>query len=159
MSRLWPGCLVTSYAMLTLSMTVWAIWMHELGHALAARIVGDRLGRRRLTIKPMVNLDPILSLLVPLVTCLASGGYFAVGMGRPFLLTGPSVAICLAGPLVNLVLAAAAWPLGFHHFAVINLVLVAFNLIPTKPTDGWAALNAWKVTRRARRVRLSDTTL
>jgi len=151
---------VTSYAWSTLGLTILAIWLHELGHALAARIVGDRLGRRRLTIKPLVNLDPILTGIVPLVTCLASGGWFAVGMGRPFLLTGPSVAICLAGPLVNLALAAVAWPLGFHHFAVINLVLVAFNMIPTKPTDGWAALNAWKVTRRARRVRpLSDAGL
>lgn len=138
---------------ITFGLTILAIWLHELGHALAARLVGDRLGGRRLTIKPLVNLDPILSLIVPLVTSLASGGYFAVGMGRPFLLTGPSVAICLAGPLVNLVLAAFAWPLGFHHFALVNLVLVAFNLVPTKPTDGWAAWNAWQITRRQRRAR------
>ena len=132
-------------------MVIVAIWLHELGHALASRLVGDRLGRRRLTIKPLVNLDPILSLIVPLVTSLASGGYVTVGMGRPFLLTGPSVAICLAGPLVNLILAAVAWPLGLHHFAAINLVLVLFNLVPTKPTDGWAAWNAWKITRARRR--------
>lgn len=149
-------CPVTRF-WITLGLTILAIWLHELGHALAARIVGDRLGRRRLTLKPLVNLDPVLTGIVPLVTCLVTGGYLAVGMGRPFLLTGPSVAICVAGPLVNLALAVGAYSLGWTHFATVNAALLVVNLIPVKPTDGWAALNAWRITRRQRRSRLDTS--
>lgn len=147
MRRHWRS-LVTSHVWVTLALAILSIWLHELGHAYVAALEGDRLGGRRLTIKPLVNLDPLLSLIVPLVTSLASGGVFAVGIGRPFLLTGPSVLISIAGPATNLLLAVVLWIAGWPTAALVNAVLCVFNMIPVKPLDGWAALQAWKLTRR-----------
>jgi len=45
----------------------------------------------------------------------------------------------LAGPFVNLLLAAVAWPVS-HEFAVVNLIFGISNLVPYAGSDGQRAL-------------------
>lgn len=152
--------------MMLLLITVLSIWAHELGHALAASVVGDSLAARRLTIKPLVNLDPLLSFVLPLASSLLTGGLLCVGMGRPFLLSKPNAKILIAGPLMNLYIALMAGVLyvsGFEWALLVlrvNLVLAVFNALPIRPLDGWGVLVQWRYRVTMRKIandRLRET--
>lgn len=133
-----------------------SIWLHELGHAAACVLTNDRLGSRRWTLRPLVNLDPIFSILVPVASSLLSGGAFCVGIGRPFLLSRSNVRVIAAGPAVNLLLAVLGLLAGNAMLWHINVTLLVANLLPVPPLDGWAiahALNDWKLRREVARER------
>lgn len=107
---------------------------HELGHALLARRLGVRVFG--------ISISPL------------HGAAHLEGLALQ-----PSVEarVALAGPAVNLVLAALAAAVA-HPLAQqalwMNLVLGAGNLVPAFPTDGGRALRAWF----ARRSPLPDAT-
>lgn len=134
-------------------MGVVSIWLHELGHARAAVEFGDKLGARRWTWRPFVNLDPLFSVIVPLASSLLTGGSFVAGMGRPFMLERANWRIIAAGPFANLLLFLIFAVAGQWHWASINLGLALFNLLPIKPFDGWAIYACWKEDRDKRRFR------
>ncbi len=135
---------------LTLSLT-----FHEFGHAAMARWFGDRTAERqgRLTLNPLVHIDPMGLLMVVLV---------GFGYARP-VPTDPrnyrsrwgEFFVAAAGPLMNLLIAFVAinlYVLGlklglplfqghaaatfFAYLATINLLLMLFNLIPIGALDG-----------------------
>ncbi len=105
-----------------------AIAVHEYAHVAMARWLGDRTGEQegRLTLNPLVHIDPIWTVLVPAYFVYAQtivGNLFAVpffGAGkpapyRPVNLTRPifgkrvtmrtgSLLVALAGPMSNVVL-------------------------------------------------------
>lgn len=58
----------------------------------------------------------------------------------------PEVAICLAGPAMNLTLALAFWEVN-EWFALCNLVLGLVNLLPIANSDGSHALEALDAMR------------
>jgi hypothetical protein len=132
--------------------TILSIWLHELGHATAAWVEYDRLGSRRLTIRPFVNLDPILSVFLPVVTSLVSGGLVCFGIGRPFLLTRPSATILMAGPAVNLWLVVLGLLGGNPVLWRVNLMLFAVNMLPFSPMDGWGIWMAWRGARLRKQI-------
>ena len=142
--------------------------IHEWAHAWAAFQLGDDTAARRgrLTINPLVHLDPIgaISLVI-----------FQFGWGKPvpvnpYRLRGDMrrshALVSIAGPLSNLVMAMAAavpFRLGWlslyggggslisfqsilMQFISINLALMVFNLIPFPPLDGSRVL-AWLLPR------------
>lgn len=135
----------------TAIITILSVWAHELGHAAMSVASGDRLGARRWTWKPLVNLDPILTFLFVLASSLASGGVTAVGMGRPFLLERPNILILMAGPMVNFYIAVICFIGQFYTAAWINLSLAVFNLLPIKPLDGWGIWTTAKQYREFKR--------
>jgi Zn-dependent protease len=133
--------------------------VHELAHAVTATYFGDETPRMqgRLTINPLVHLDPIGSLLLI---------FFGFGWAKPvsvdaFQLTRRSSSavmwVSLAGPLSNFLMAVlavvpirAGWAQATYssggilpsffsfliEFIYINLLLAIFNLIPIAPLDG-----------------------
>jgi len=151
-----------------------AISVHEFAHALAADRLGDPTPSRdgRLTLNPMSHADPVGTLLLPVMA-----GLFKLpllGWGRPVAtqpsyytrkvsLRGGLALVAFAGPLSNFVQAAltlAVWKglvlagmasdglfriLGI--FFQLNLVLMAFNLLPLHPLDGGKILS-WMLPTR-----------
>jgi Zn-dependent protease len=148
-----PADLIARAVVLVIAFTV-----HEFAHAFVADYFGDDTPRSqgRLTLNPLVHLDPIGSLLL-----------LAVGFGwakpvqiNPYALQRRSPAapmlVALAGPVSNLLLAVlAAIPLRLglipvtattgilpslfdliSVFVLLNLILMLFNLIPIFPLDG-----------------------
>ena len=138
-----------------------ALPFHEFSHALIAYRMGDGTAKLlgRLTLNPLVHFDPVGGTLL-ILTLLAPGGSFVFGWAKPTPVNPSNLRggrqgdalVALAGPLSNLVLAAAAaipfrvmlatgveasLPLGILYlFIQINVSLMIFNLIPLPPLDG-----------------------
>jgi len=142
-----------------------AIVLHEVAHGKVADMLGDDTARwmGRLTLNPISHIDPIGTVLIPLVL-LVMGSPFLFGYAKPVpvnfnKLRNPKrdmILVALAGPLTNLALAIASalllWvafhmPESMRWFAeplammcqasiLINVVLFVFNLLPIPPLDG-----------------------
>ncbi|MDO4807642.1 MAG: site-2 protease family protein [Coriobacteriales bacterium] len=84
---------------------------HEMAHAAAANALGDPTAKNagRLTLNPIAHLDPVGSVLLPLLMALAGGPIFAFAKPVPYnpnRLRNPvrgEVLVALAGPACNLV--------------------------------------------------------
>ena len=139
-----------------------AFSVHEFAHAWSADMFGDETPRMngRLTLNPLVHLDPMGSLLLLVV----GFGWARPVPVNPYALSRRSPAalmlVSLAGPLSNLIMAVIAavpfrlglvsrfdtgavpgqiLPTPAHllmEFVFINLILMLFNLIPLAPLDG-----------------------
>jgi len=143
---------------------VFAVVVHEVAHGWVALQLGDDTAYRmgRLTLNPLKHIDPIGTILVPVVLILTVG--FAFGWAKPVPVNfnnlhkqrRDTALVAVAGPFSNLLM-AVAWliiaklatllPNSFEMFAssliymsmfgvLINSILMVFNLLPIPPTDG-----------------------
>ena len=104
---------ISSDEILFFIVVVPSVILHEISHGWVARIFGDDTASRagRLTLNPLVHIDPVGTLIVPAVMALASVGVF--GWAKPVpvntaRLRSPrnqAVLVSLAGPLTNFILA------------------------------------------------------
>ena len=145
---------------------IFAITLHESAHGWAAGRVGGPTATMlgRVTINPIPHIDPIGTIAVPgallLMSALTGGGGLLFGWAKPVPINpryfrNPLKAMTItaaAGPLSNLLqmifwalLLKALAAVGFYDKFVIsvcaagisvNLMLMAFNLIPIPPLDG-----------------------
>jgi Zn-dependent protease len=142
-------------------MLVALLTFHEFAHAWAGWKCGDDTARLqgRLSLNPLVHIDPIGTMVLPLVMIFMPGvGRFLIGWAKPVPfnprnLGNPQrdeILIAMAGPAMNLVLAVALVAFAragliFHSPAAaelvmsgarLSLLLCFFNLIPVPPLDG-----------------------
>ena len=141
---------------------LFAITLHEAAHAYAARYFGDNTAYAagRMTLNPLVHIDPFGTILIPLLLFFSTGGAFLFGYAKPVpvefgRLRDPKRNmrwVALAGPGVNLVMALlwAIFGIGLQVSGIsepffremaqagisVNLMLFAFNLFPVPPLDG-----------------------
>ena len=141
---------------------LFAITVHEAAHGYAARHFGDNTAwvQGRLTLNPMKHIDPMGTILMPLLLYFATSGALLFGYAKPVpvnfgRLRNPKrdmIWVALAGPGVNL-LQALLWGALFYvlHAAgmterfflemcragmLTNVVMFVFNLFPLPPMDG-----------------------
>jgi len=129
--------------------------LHELAHAWVAWKLGDPTAKSqgRLTLNPIVHLDPLGTLMFVLTALIAN---LPFGWARPvpvdpryFRRAKEGMAIvAAAGPLMNFLLALVCWGVVRHvelsgqwadvveKAYIVNLVLGIFNLVPVPPLDG-----------------------
>lgn len=121
--------IVVSIAIVLLSLTV-----HEAAHAWSADRLGDSTARilGRLSLNPLVHIDPIGTVLLPLVAAVSN--FPIIGWAKPV----PVNTSRLAHPRRDFMIVAAAGPASNIALAVLGAVLV--QLIPSspgfRPSDG-----------------------
>nr|WP_218895028.1 MULTISPECIES: site-2 protease family protein [Comamonas] len=160
---------------------LFAITIHEAAHGYAARHFGDNTAAMmgRITLNPIKHIDPIGTILMPLLLYFATSGAFLFGYAKPVPvrfdhLRHPKrdmIWVALAGPASNFV-QAVFWGLllivlvgtGLHERfflemcragILVNLVMWAFNLFPLPPLDGGrilVGLLPWKQAQLVARV-------
>ncbi len=141
---------------------LFAITVHEAAHGYAARRLGDNTAwlMGRVTLNPMRHIDPVGTVLMPLVLYFVTSGAFLFGYAKPVpvrfdRLRHPKrdmVWVALAGPGANL-LQALLWGALMYVLigaglterfflemckagVLVNVVMFAFNLFPLPPLDG-----------------------
>lgn len=155
-------------AQLIQSIAIWAlpvlfsITVHEAAHGYAARYFGDNTAYMlgRITLNPIKHIDPIGTILMPLLLLFTTSGAFLFGYAKPVPvrfgnLRNPKrdmIWVALAGPGANLA-QALLWGILFlllsgtgvsepYFLAVskagitVNVVMFVFNLFPLPPLDG-----------------------
>ena len=147
------GAVVIVFITLVISIT-----LHEAMHAFAGYWLGDDTAKLegRISLNPMRHVDPVYTILMPMITLLLFRVPLLAAKPVPF---NPArvkydeygaAMIAFAGPLTNLLLAAAAagvvnvvqGSLGadglriFGIFIIINIGIFVFNMIPIPPLDG-----------------------
>ena len=142
-----------------------SMMLHELAHGVVAYWLGDDTAKRegRLTLNPLKHLDPVLSVVMPLL--LLAMGMPIFGGAKPVPINTHNLKhgvwgmalVAVAGPLTNILLAFVAFVIGYvtgvltdlgvggyicSEFIMVNLGFGVFNLIPIPPLDGSRVLYA-----------------
>ena len=160
---------------------IFAITLHEAAHGYAAQRLGDPTAAMmgRVTLNPFPHIDPIGTILMPLLLYFSTGGAFLFGYAKPVpvrfdRLRHPKrdmVWVALAGPGANL-LQALLW--GVLLYALVgvgvserfflemckagmltNVVMFVFNLFPLPPLDGGrilVGLLPWRLAAAVSRI-------
>lgn len=141
-----------------------AITFHEYAHARVAKMFGDDTAERegRMSLNPLVHIDPMGTIVFPLVLVAMNWGAF--GWAKPVPVVPRNFTdmrrgvfwVSFAGPLSNFILGTGS-ALAYAIFVVyvpqtfslyvpiskmiafsitINFILGAFNMIPFPPLDG-----------------------
>ncbi len=143
---------------------LFAITLHEAAHGYVARHFGDvtAFAQGRVSVNPTRHVDFVGTIVVPALLLAATAGKFAFGWAKPVpvnysALRKPRLHMALvaaAGPAANLAM-LVLWAIAMRAFielpasssaeflfklavagVVVNLVLMALNLLPILPLDG-----------------------
>ena len=160
---------------------LFAITVHEAAHGYVARHFGDSTAYAlgRVTLNPLKHIDPVGTILMPLMLYFATSGAFLFGYAKPVPvqfgnLRKPKrdmIWVALAGPASNFV-QAVVWAIALtvllgsgvnERFflemckagVLVNLVMWAFNLFPLPPLDGGRVLVGllpWRAAQAVSRI-------
>lgn len=138
-----------------------SVIIHEVAHGYAALSQGDPTAKLagRLTMNPLKHLDPIGSVLLPLILVLSNAS-FMIGWAKPVPYNPNNlknfkwgtILVASAGIIANLIIAIIFGLLirfslvlgltapgileAFSAIVIVNIVLALFNLVPIPPLDG-----------------------
>ena len=152
------------YIAIVIGVVLLSMTLHEAMHAFMGYWLGDDTAKLqgRLTLNPIKHIDPILTILLPVMLAIVGGPIF--GGAKPVPLNPDRVRydewgaalVAVAGPLTNLIIAFVAYGayvlvgglnaglLGeiLMIAVVVNLGFFIFNMLPIPPLDGSRVLYA-----------------
>jgi Zn-dependent protease len=158
-----------NWSRIIFDLTVWsipvllAVTLHEAAHGWVAWKLGDPTAKLlgRVTFNPFRHIDPMGTVVLPILLLIASGGHMMFGFAKPVPVNfsrlrhvrRDMVLVAAAGPATNLALALAT-AATFHVLPYlspdfrewvqnnleaslwINCLLAVFNMMPLPPLDG-----------------------
>ncbi|RME74343.1 MAG: site-2 protease family protein [Planctomycetota bacterium] len=148
------------FLVVTFGIFFFSMILHELAHGFTAFWLGDKTAKKegRLSLNPLVHIDPLSTLVMPVLTYFFLG--FFLGGAKPIPVEPQKLSwgkvgdflVTIMGPLVHLLLACLlalslhwidseslwAWILAFSF--QIQVFLLLFNLLPIPPLDGFFVL-------------------
>lgn len=133
--------------------------LHEMAHAYTAYFLGDNTAKEegRLSLNPFSHIDPVMSIIVPLLLFISGGPIFGgakpVPVAQKRLKGGEwgMALVAFSGPFVNFLIALIGFLIGhlsgglvaggyvglfFKQLVLANLGFMIFNLLPIPPLDG-----------------------
>ena len=171
-----------STLVIALLVLIFSLTVHEAAHAWSASQLGDDTARRlgRVTLNPIVHVDPIGTLLLPLIAMVSNAPI--IGWAKPTPVNVRNlrhprrdhILVTAAGPASNLAIATAAslalrvlpssaggsgldvaTPLNLiaTEALLLNVLLAVFNMLPIPPLDGGQILMALLPPRIALQLR------
>lgn len=154
---------------------IFAITLHEAAHAYVAKYFGDNTAYSlgRMSLNPVKHIDPLGTLLLPILMFVATSGAFFFGYAKPVPVEWGNLRkpkrdmawVAFAGPAANLVMALMWLILAIMLQAMqihepfftkmaqagvwFNLLIFAFNLFPLPPLDGGRIMTSMLPNRLA----------
>lgn len=150
--------------LIVIGVTFFSMVLHELMHGLTAYWLGDDTAKvnGRLTLNPIKHIDPLLTIVLPVLMALAGMPIFGGAKPVPY---NPNkvrggewgaALVAIAGPLTNLILAFVCFvvlalipgsvpaivQLILYYGLMVNMGFFAFNILPIPPLDGSRVLYA-----------------
>ena len=147
-----------------------SVTIHEAMHAFMGYVLGDNTAKEegRLTLNPIRHIDPVMTILLPLIMVILHAPVFGGAKPVPF---NPNrvrfgdwgaALVALSGPITNLVIAFIAFGVGVFSGVIdnagavqptifgliistavsVNLGFFVFNMLPIPPLDGSRILYA-----------------
>jgi Zn-dependent protease len=105
-----------------------AITFHEVSHGYVANKLGDPTAKftGRLTLNPIAHIDPIGTLLMPIILFYLSQGQFVFGYAKPV----PINPMNFRDPRKHMALSAAAGPITNIALSIVSQIVLMHVIIP-----------------------------
>ncbi|MBI5188283.1 MAG: site-2 protease family protein [Nitrospirae bacterium] len=105
-----------------------AITFHELSHGFVANKLGDPTAKMmgRLTLNPLAHIDPIGTILMPLMLIIFTNGQFVFGYAKPV----PINPMNFKNPKRDMAISAAAGPITNILLSILSILILKFIIIP-----------------------------
>lgn len=105
-----------------------AIVFHELSHGFVANKLGDPTAKMmgRLTLNPIAHIDPIGTILMPLMLIIFTNGQFVFGYAKPV----PINPMNFKNPKRDMAISAAAGPITNLLLAILSIMILKFIVAP-----------------------------
>ena len=105
-----------------------AIVFHELSHGFVAYKLGDHTAKMmgRLTLNPIAHIDPIGTILMPIMLLVLTNGQFVFGYAKPV----PINPMNFKNPKKDMAISAAAGPVTNILLALVSVLILRFVVGP-----------------------------